>query len=87
MDENDRKNSKSQIRDYVKLCGFLSRLISFKVPRLEKLFAFAGFMVKKLPAEGKPPPTEILNMTDLDNYRRPTSRPPRSSSSEATVIR
>ena len=69
MDENDRKNYKSLMRDYVKLYSFLSQLISFKDARLEKLYAFAGFVVKKLPPEGRPLPTEILNMTDLDNYK------------------
>lgn len=69
MDQNDRKNYKSQMRDYVKLYGFLSQLVSFTDPRLEKLFAFAGFVVKKLPSDGKPLPTEVLNMTDLDNYK------------------
>jgi len=67
--ETDRKNYKSLMRDYVKLYGFLSQLIPFKDARLEKLYAFAGFVVKKLPAEGKPLPTEVLNMTDLDNFK------------------
>ena len=69
MDEDDRRNYKSLMRDYVKLYSFLSQLIPFKDPRLEKLYTFAGFVVKKLPAEGQPLPTEILNMTDLDNYK------------------
>ena len=69
MDENDRKNYKSQMRDYVKLYSFLSQLVSFTDTRLEKLFAFSGFVVKKLPSDGKPLPIEVLNMTDLDNYK------------------
>ncbi|MBN8457931.1 MAG: type I restriction endonuclease subunit R [Verrucomicrobia bacterium] len=69
MDETDRKNFKSQMRDYVKLYGFLSQIIPFNDPRLEKLYAFAGFVVKKLPAEGKESLTEIVNMTDMDHYR------------------
>jgi type I restriction enzyme R subunit len=69
MDEDDRKNYKSQMRDYVKLYSFLSQLVSFTDTRLEKLFAFSGFVVKKLPSDGKPLPVEVLNMTDLDNYK------------------
>lgn len=69
MDESDRKNYKSQLRDFVKLYGFLSQLVNFSDARLEKLYAFGGFLVKKLPADGKPLPTEVLNMTDLDNYK------------------
>jgi len=33
MDENDRKNHKSQMRDYVKLYGFLSKLSSHVIRR------------------------------------------------------
>lgn len=38
MDENDRKNFKSLMRDYVKLYGFLSQLIPFRDARLEIKF-------------------------------------------------
>ena len=69
MDENDRKNFKSLMRDYVKLYGFLSQLIPFRDARLEKLYAFAGFVVKKLPAEVNESAAEVLNMTDLENYK------------------
>lgn len=69
MTETDRRNYKSQMRDYVKLYSFLSQLVSFTDVRLEKLFIFSGFVVKKLRSDGKPLPFEILNMTDLDNYK------------------
>jgi hypothetical protein len=38
MDENDLKNFKSLMRDYVKLYGFLSQLIPFRDARLEIKF-------------------------------------------------
>jgi len=73
MDETDRKNFKSLMRDYVKLYGFLSQIIPFNDPRLEKLYAFAGFVVKKLPAGDKDSVAAVVSMTDMDRYR-PTHR-------------
>jgi type I restriction enzyme R subunit len=69
MDETDRKNFKSLMRDYVKLYGFLSQIIPFGDPRLEKLYAFAGFVVKKLKVGGKDALAAVISMTDLDRYR------------------
>ena len=69
MDETDRKNFKPLMRDYVKLYGFLSQIIPFGDPRLEKLYAFAGFVVKKLKVGGKDALAAVISMTDLDRYR------------------
>ena len=69
MEKDDRENFKSLTRDFVKLYGFLSQIIPFKDKDLEKFYAFAGFLVKKLPAEGASLPHEVLNMSDLDNYK------------------
>ena len=69
MDKDDRQNFKSLVRDYVKLYGFLSQIIPFKDKKLEKFHAFAGFLVRKLPSEGTGLPHEVLNMSDLDNYK------------------
>lgn len=69
MEKDDRQNFKSLTRDFVKLYGFLSQIIPFKDKNLEKFYAFAGFLVKKLPSEGTGLPHEVLNMSDLDNYK------------------
>ncbi|MCC5805686.1 MAG: type I restriction endonuclease subunit R [Opitutales bacterium] len=69
MPGDERDNFKSLVRDYVKLYGFLAQIVPFKDPALEKFYAFAGFLVKKLPAEGPGLPHEVLNMSDLDNYK------------------
>lgn len=69
LEKDDRRDFKSKMRDYVKLYAFLSQIISFQDPKLEKLFAFAGFLVKKLPPERDELPLEILNDVDLENYK------------------
>lgn len=69
MEEDDRSNFKSLVRDYVKLYGFLCQIIPFKDKKLEKFYAFTGFLVKKLPSEGTGLPHEVLNMSDLESYK------------------
>ena len=69
MLKDDRRNFKSLTRDFVKLYSFLSQVITFKDKKLEKFYAFAGFLVKKLHPEGTGLPHEVLNMSDLDNYK------------------
>ncbi len=69
MEKDDRENFKSLTRDFVKLYGFLSQIIPFKDKKLEMFYAFTGFLVKKLPSEGTDLPHEVLNMSDLDNYK------------------
>ncbi|MBT7700437.1 MAG: type I restriction endonuclease subunit R, partial [Verrucomicrobia bacterium] len=49
--------------------AFLSQIIPFSDPKLEKFYAFAGFLVKKLPSEPGTLPVEILNDVDLENYK------------------
>jgi type I restriction enzyme R subunit len=69
MEEDDQRNFKSKMGDYVKAYAFLAQIIPFKDPKLEKFFAFAGFLVKKLALKGKLLPMEVLNMSDLENYK------------------
>ena len=69
MEEDDQKNFKSLMNDYVKLYAFLAQIVPFRDAKLEKFYAFAGFLVKKLATKGKPLPMEVLNLSDLENYK------------------
>ena len=69
LDADERADFKSKMRDYVKLYAFLSQIIPFSDAKLEKFYAFAGFLVKKLPSEPGSLPLEILNDVDLENYK------------------
>jgi type I restriction enzyme R subunit len=75
MDEDDQRNFKSKMGDYVKAYSFLAQIVPFKDAKLEKFFAFAGFLVKKLTLKGKPLPMEVLNMSDLENYKPEMAAP------------
>jgi type I restriction enzyme R subunit len=69
IEKDERVNFKSKLRDYVKCYAFLSQLIAFQDPRLEKFYQFSRFLVKKLPPEGGELPVEILNQVDMEQYK------------------
>jgi len=67
--EEDRRDFKSKLRDFVKLYSFLSQIITFQDPKLEQFFAFGDFLVKKLPPEPGELPYDILSKVDLDLFK------------------
>jgi type I restriction enzyme R subunit len=67
--EEDRRDFKSKLRDFVKLYSFLSQIITFQDPKLEQFFAFSDFLVKKLPPEQGELPYDILSKVDLDLFK------------------
>jgi type I restriction enzyme, R subunit len=69
MEEDDQRDFKSKMGDYVKAYAFLAQIVPFKDAKLEKFFAFAGFLVRKLVIKGQPLPVEVLNMSDMENYK------------------
>ncbi len=69
QEEEDRRDFKSKLRDFVKLYSFLSQIITFHDPRLEQFFAFGDFLVKKLPPEPGEMPYDVLSKVDLDLFK------------------
>lgn len=65
--EKDEFKSKSQ--DYIRKYGFISQIVTFEDPRLEKLFIFLKFLVRKLPARKEILPYEVLEAVDMDSYK------------------
>jgi len=67
------KDGQSQFRatlsDYTRLYSFLSQIISFVDPDLEKLFVYARLLVRRLPVERERLPLEIQQAIDLESYR------------------
>lgn len=66
LDDEERVDFKSKVRDYVKLYSFLSQLINLHTLDLEKLFVFLRFLLPKLPAESGSLPHEIAGMVDME---------------------
>jgi type I restriction enzyme R subunit len=57
------------LRDYVRLYSFLSQIISFTDPELEKLYVFARILLRRLKLERGELPKEIEQDVDLESYR------------------
>ena len=66
-EEQDEFKSKAQ--DYIRKYGFISQIVTFEDPRLEKLFLFLKFLVRKLPTRKEVLPYEVLEAIDMDSYK------------------
>lgn len=71
----DQQQFRSQMGDYVRLYAFLSQIVTFTDPDLEKLYVYGRLLLRKLKAkQGEQLPVEIQQNIDVDSYRvQPTS--------------
>ena len=60
---------KSVIYDYLKKYSFISQIVTFEDPQLEKLYIFLKFLIKKLPKRENPLPVEVLEAIDMETYK------------------
>ena len=60
---------KSVGADYVRKYGFISQIVTFEDPQLEKLFIFLKFLIRKLPKRENPLPYEVLEAIDMETYK------------------
>jgi type I restriction enzyme R subunit len=67
--DEEKEDFKSKSQDYIRKYGFISQIVTFEDPRLEKLFIFLKFLVRKLPARKEPLPYEVLEAVDMDSYK------------------
>lgn len=68
--EKDRKAEfRSTLSDFVRLYSFLAQIATFADPDLEKLYAFARYLLRKLPIESEKLPLEIQQAIDLESFR------------------
>lgn len=68
LDKDKRGNFKKILRRYQSIYSFLSQLIPFFDVKLEKLYIFGKFLLKKLPAENDTIPYDVLGDVDIDSY-------------------
>jgi len=62
---------RGQLTDYIRLYAFLSQVITFVDPDLEKLYVFGRLLLRKCVIEGEPLPKEVQQAIDLESYRLP----------------
>jgi hypothetical protein len=65
----ERPDFRGELSDYVRLYAFLSQIITFKDPDLEKLYVFAKFLGRYLPGDGPILPVEVQQAIDMESYK------------------
>jgi type I restriction enzyme R subunit len=67
--EEEREDFRAALQKYIRLYGFVSQIITFEDPDLEKLYAFTKALNRKLPRRRQRLPYEIRDAVDLDSFR------------------
>ncbi len=67
--KEDREDFRSALQSYIRLYGFVSQLITFEDPDLEKLYVFAKNLNRKLPKQKDRLPHHIKDAVSLDSFR------------------
>lgn len=67
--EEELEEFKSTAMEYIRKYGFISQIVTFEDPDLEKLFVFLKLLVKKLPKRTDTLPYEVLEAADMDSYK------------------
>ena len=69
-DKEERVRFQRLMHSYISLYGFLSQIITFSDPSLERLYIFSRLFVRRLPPEFSRMPINIEDMVDLESIRR-----------------
>ncbi len=69
MSGDERADFRSQLTDYVRLYGFLAQVLTFADADLEKLYVFARYLRRLLPADRETLPREVQHNIDMESYR------------------
>ncbi len=64
-----KEDFKGKLRSYIRLYAFLSQIITFQDPNLERLYLFARLLSRMLPREREQLPLNVLENIDLESYR------------------
>ena len=60
---------RGQLSDYVRLYAFLSQVLRFADTDLEKLYVFARYLRRRLPADREELPREVQQNIDMESFR------------------
>jgi type I restriction enzyme R subunit len=67
--KEDQAEFRGKLNDFVRLYAFLSQVIAFTDPDLEKLYVFGKLLARYLPYDRDRLPMEIQQSIDMDSYR------------------
>lgn len=71
--DDERREFRKLLNDFTRLYAFLSQIITFTDPDLEKLYVFARFALRVLPVKRDQLPLEIAEATNMDSYQIKTT--------------
>ena len=75
LSDDEGQDFRGQLSDYVRLYAFLSQVLTFADTELEKLYAFARYLRRLLPAGREELPVEVQQSIDMESFRiQQTSR-------------
>jgi type I site-specific restriction-modification system R (restriction) subunit len=66
---DEQHDFRSQLTDYVRLYAFLAQVLTFADADLEKLYVFARYLRRYLPADRVTLPREVQQNIDMESYR------------------
>ncbi len=66
-DKQDKVTFRETVDKFIRFYGFLSQVITFQAPDLEKLYTFLRLLRRRLPIERDKLPTEIINAIDIES--------------------
>jgi type I restriction enzyme R subunit len=69
LSEEERRDFRSEVKDYVRLYAFLSQILTFADPDLEKLYQFGRYVRRLLPVDPAELPREVQKNIDMESYR------------------
>ncbi len=69
LTEEEMESFKTTVFDYLKKYAFISQIVTFEDPQLEKLFVFLKYLIRKLPRRENPLPYEVLEAIDMETYK------------------
>lgn len=69
LTEEELESFKSVVADYIKKYAFISQIVTFEDPQLEKLYIFLKYLLKKLPRREHPLPYEVLEAINMESYK------------------
>jgi type I restriction enzyme R subunit len=69
LKEEDQDKFRDAIRRYISQYSFVSQIITWIDPELEKFYLFTKLLLKYLPQKKDSLPEEILDMVDMDKFR------------------
>ena len=69
LHEDEQQDFRSKLTDYVRLYAFLAQILTFADTDLEKLYVFARYLRRLLPADREELPHEVQQNIDMESYR------------------